>query len=532
MGWAAGMAAGTAMAAQALANRDAKEKKERDASIAKGLTDLDANQALRVKYAAENDPSNISIANTEQSGGLGTNTLAPEANSSPVQSPGAAYTPLEMAEKRRGLYTENNDLEGSRRYEDQVTSLRAVEENTRRFDEAALEQQNQFNQTLSETKALRLSNKQEFDTTTAANKKEFDQTIAVSKKQAEDVGDYYGAQISKLTEQVEVSKTDRALAQATSFGESEYNRIIGTGGSLDQIQTALREKYPEEDGVQLDAALGAATNKYYQDNGLNAQAAGNMIKKAVKPIELFVNQEFENEESMFEVANKTLADVFDPDLNDGLDTKLQTIFDEDNNPKGYAFVQDGQNVSEVFGSVDAIKSYATQEMSNIADDPFFLVEQQQKAKQKAARAIISATSAKAKTTAFNKFLTENPHYLSDGMQAQRMTLKKELGMASELADWGAQSAYVPMDGGGLGPQTSSDQAVLSSRQDRTGRMALMESNQAEADRISDTYSGPDFNAAYAAADAGVRQALDGMTQRGELSIPLDPYNARGLIPAF
>ena len=511
MGWAAGMAAGTAMAAQALANRDAKEKKERDASIAKGLTDLDANQALRVKYAAENDPSKISIANTEQSGGLGTNTLAPEANSSPVQSPGAAYTPLEMAEKRRGLYTENNDLEGSMRYEDQVTSLRAVEENTRRFDEAALEQQNQFNQTLSESTALRLSNKQEFDITTAANKKEFDQTIAVSKKQAEDVGDYYGAQINKLTEQVDVSKTNRNLAQATSFGESEYNRIIGTGGSLDQIQTALREKYPEEDGVQLDAALGAATNKYYQDNGLNAQAAGSMIKKAVKPIELFVNQEFENEESMFEVANKTLADVFDPDLNDGLDTKLQTIFDEDNNPKGYAFVQDGQNVSEVFGSVDAIKSYATQEMSNIADDPFFLVEQQQKAKQKAARAIISATSAKAKTTAFNKFLTENPHYLSDGMQAQRMTLKKELGMASELADWGAQSAYVPMDGGGLSSPQDQVLGGVNSAIQRRGEAASAAAQPAkDANQIMDLYgdSPQDIDMAYANSSPAIQAQLD------------------------
>ena len=116
MGWAAGMAAGTAMAAQALANRDAKEKKERDASIAKGLTDLDANQANR--KAADTEAGDF-----DEESGYDRNIEGL-----------TAYTPSEMASKRGGLYTGAGDLEGGQRYEDQATALRKEERQQAQFD--------------------------------------------------------------------------------------------------------------------------------------------------------------------------------------------------------------------------------------------------------------------------------------------------------------------------------------------------------------------------------------------------------------
>jgi len=273
MGWAAGMAAGTAMAKQALANRDAKEEKERDAAIAKGLSKLDADQALRVKYAAENDPSKISIANTAQSGGLGENTLAPQQNMSPVQSPGAAYTPLQMAEMRRGLYNANNDADGAMRYEDQATGLRAVEESNRRFDTTTANQQSQFDTTIANQQS-------QFDDTLAQTKAEHEVTEKRLTQEREDTDKYRSEMVANYT-----SAEGREVAEAysndlTKDAQRAVRGSAGSGTLLSDIARDVPEKYKDDPKLWHNEVRST----YLTESGMSAPDFNQTIKQIVTPL--------------------------------------------------------------------------------------------------------------------------------------------------------------------------------------------------------------------------------------------------------
>ena len=119
MGWAAGLSAGVAAGK---AGREVYNKRK----ISKGLSELDADQANR--KAADTEAGDF-----DEESGYDRNIEGL-----------TAYTPDQMASSRGEIYNKFGDPDGAQRYEDQAINLRAVAEDTRRYEEGVETQEEQF----------------------------------------------------------------------------------------------------------------------------------------------------------------------------------------------------------------------------------------------------------------------------------------------------------------------------------------------------------------------------------------------------
>jgi len=119
MGWASGLSAGVAAGK---AGREVYNKRK----ISKGLSELDADQANR--EAADTEAGDF-----DEESGYDRNIEGL-----------TAYSPDQMASSRGEIYNKFGDPDGAQRYEDQAINLRAVAEDTRRYEEGVETQEEQF----------------------------------------------------------------------------------------------------------------------------------------------------------------------------------------------------------------------------------------------------------------------------------------------------------------------------------------------------------------------------------------------------
>jgi hypothetical protein len=214
MGWAAGLSAGVAAGK---AGREVYNKRK----ISKGLSELDADQANR--EAADTEAGDF-----DEESGYDRNIEGL-----------TAYSPDQMASSRGEIYNKFGDPDGAQRYEDQAINLRAVAEDTRRYEEGVETQEEQFNETnANAVERNRLSGLAE--TRASAN-----DTLAREEKQ------------TKLDTDSEVQSLEAFAFNNPTATSEEYRTFAATagkdGGPLTRVKgTDLRKMIQANHNIEDD----------------------------------------------------------------------------------------------------------------------------------------------------------------------------------------------------------------------------------------------------------------------------------------
>jgi hypothetical protein len=463
MGWASGMAAGVRLGEAVNAAR-AKKKEGLVAEEISAFDAAQAEQAAAFKKQQESEKTTASIQAAFNNGGIGAgpsqnmsavpqapNTLAgmglatQPTDTAPQQSPMPAPTRVEAPMSALDQMRRKESIYRGAGLTDQADRLSQQIIQTSQFEDQLSQQQSQFQAGLEQRD-------NEFEVRANEFRAQLDATINNNQNtQANDAernriqSDLATANINSMNFQLDKFKNDSASADAVAFGESEYQRVISSGGSLESLLESIDRQYAKTP-KQLVAARTAATGKFYADNGFNAQTAGYIAQEARKPIENFLARDFGGDEAQTIGAfNSSLAEMFDPDLADGKPTTLRVVQDKDGNAVGYAIANGdtADDILESFSSLAEVRGRAKQELAAIQDNPFYLVGVIQKKKESAAYKISQAKTSAEKEKLFGDFLKDNPQYASEGMAPQLLRIRGEFGLDG-LAGWGGGNTPLVM----------------------------------------------------------------------------------------
>jgi len=461
MGWASGMAAGVRLGEAVNAGR----QKRKEGLVAEEIAAFDAaqaEQAAAFKKQQESDQTASNIQAAFNNGGIGAgpdqnmsavpqapNTLAgmglatPPTGTAPQQSPMPAPTrveapmsALDQMRRRESIYRGAGLTDQADRLSQQITQ-------TSQFEDRLSQQQSQFQASLEQRDNEFEVKSDEFRAQLKAITDNNAATQANAAARNKIQGELATANINSLNFELDKLREDRASADAVAFGESEYQRVISSGGSLESLLESIDRQYAKTP-KQLVAARTAATGKFYSDNGFNAQTAGYITQEARKPIENFLARDFGGDEAQtIDAFNSSLAEMFDPNLADGKPTSLRAVQDQNGNAVGYA-IANGDDILESFSSLAEVRGRAEQELAAVQDNPFYLVGVMQKKKESAAYKISQAKTLAEKEKLFGDFLKDNPQYASKDMAPQLLRIRGEFGLDG-LAGWGGGNTPLVTD---------------------------------------------------------------------------------------
>ena len=463
MGWASGMAAGVRLGEAVNAAR-AKKKEGLVAEEISAFDAAQAEQAAAFKKQQESEKTTASIQAAFNNGGIGAgpsqnmsavpqapNTLAgmglatQPTDTAPQQSPMPAPTRVEAPMSALDQMRRKESIYRGAGLTDQADRLSQQIIQTSQFEDQLSQQQSQFQAGLEQRDNEFEVRADEFRAQLDATINNNEDTQANAAERNRIQNDLATANINSMNFQLDKFKNDSASADAVAFGESEYQRVISSGGSLESLLESIDRQYAKTP-KQLVAARTAATGKFYADNGFNAQTAGYIAQEARKPIENFLARDFGDDEAQTIGAfNSSLAEMFDPDLADGKPTTLRVVQDKDGNAVGYAIANGdtADDILESFSSLAEVRGRAKQELAAIQDNPFYLVGVIQKKKESAAYKISQAETLAEKEKLFGDFLKDNPQYASEGMAPQLLRIRGEFGLDG-LAGWGGGNTPLVM----------------------------------------------------------------------------------------
>ena len=502
MGWASGMAAGVRLGEAVNAARANKK----EGLVAEEISAFDATQAEQAaayKKQQENAQNTSNVQAAFNNGGVGAgpdqnmsavpqapNTLAgmglapAQAGTAPQQSampaPTRVEAPMSALDQMRG----RESIYRGAGLTDQADTISKQIIQTSQFEDQLSQQQSQFQAGLEQKDNEFEVKSDQFRAQLKAltDNNEKTQTNAAEKNKIQ--GDLAEANINAVNFELNKLKADGASADAVAFGESEYQRVISSGGSLESLLESIDTQYAETP-KQLVAARTAATGKFYADNGFNAQTAGYIAQEARKPIENFLARDFGGDEAQtIDSFDSSLAEMFDPDLADGKPTSLRVVEDQNGNAVGYA-IANGDDTLESFSSLAEVRGRAEQELAAVQDNPFYLVGVMQKKKESAAYKISQAKTSADKEKLFGDFLKDNPQYASEGMAPQLLRIRGEFGLDG-LAGWGGGGNTPLVMGGGDPPPPSTGLSIEEVLEKRKQREL-----DADADAASDKQTAAD-----------------------------------------
>jgi len=346
---------------------------------------------------------------------------------------------------------------------------------------------------------------------TRANEADADERTNIAKADSARLQEQTTATINNLNTRLDQFTRDNSTNEATNIGRQIFKSGVQSGKPINQILAEIESTYAGEDNSVLRlAATTAATDEYFQQNGINDVIAGRLVTKASAPITTTLNMDFKG--NVAEEAknwNSVLQGFADPDYSDGIETNLVQVKDPDTGePTGAFKLQYGDRTLEEFDSIRKVREYAKNYQEGFANNPFQIGQYIENTKAKAAAGIARAESNAEKEKLFAGFLEANPHLLGD--QNKLMQVRMELGMQSPLINWGGDGYINPGE-----EPVNARQAVENLRQTKAGLGKQDEGYMDEAEFILGLKDPEELEVALRSASPEVRAAMEDLTSRRE-----------------
>lgn len=343
---------------------------------------------------------------------------------------------------------------------------------------------------------------------TKASEADADERINLARQENERLQEQTAANINDLTTRLNAFTKDRDTVEATDAGRQMFKRGMASGKAVGDILSEIDQTFPgEENALRRLAATTAATDEYFQQNGINDVIAGRLVTKAAAPITTALEMDFGGDIAK-EAKNwdEVLQGFADPDYSDGIETKLVQVKNpETGEPTGAFTLEYGDRTLEQFGSIQEVRDYAKKYREGFATNPFQIGQYIENTKAKAAADIARAKSAGEKQKLFASFLEANPHLMGD--QKKLMQVRMELGMSSPLGGWNDGDYVNPG-----APTASSRQAVMDLRQQKAGLKAAQRSISDEAEFILGLEDPAEREVALRSASPEVRAAMEDISK--------------------
>lgn len=363
---------------------------------------------------------------------------------------------------------------------------------------------------------------------TQANEKDADERIAIAKEDSERLQQQTAATINDMSTRLGEFVNDNRTNEATNIGRQIFKRGVQSGKNVNEVLAEIESTYAGDDNSMLRlAATTAATDEYFQQNGINDIIAGRLVTKASAPITAALNMDFKG--NVAEEAknwSSVLQGFADPDYSDGIETNLVQVKDPDTGePTGAFTLEYGDRTLENFNSLEEVRDYAKKYQEGFANNPFQIGQYIENTKAKAAAGIARAESTAEKEKLFAGFLEANPHFLGD--EGKLLQLRMQLGLNSPLTGWN-NNPYVNPNASGGGPRAAVDRL----RQERAGLAQESENINMEAEFILGLEDPEEREVALRSASPEVRAAMEDLTSRRESELAVYRPVGLGSVPVM